>query len=170
MNTSLNAHRQRLVMEYSECLCILVVPLTHLDLSGGCLTGCSDLLRCVCEAVNLHTLDISNNALTHTDFRLLLARYRMHRLGFKMLECVNMSGNTVTLKVLKCFLNMPRLCHLKVSRASTLTEKCPIFVRDWNACTEEHNFVELDFREHNIETHNIFVNSNVPGWMFTDCI
>lgn len=138
-------YRHSLVREFSECLAVLCLPVTHLDLSGGCLSTCTSddkILRSLCEMDNLRSLDISHNRLSDKEFRTILSRYRVFRIGFRVLESLDMSGNTVSLKTLKCVLRFPRLRTLRASIASSLIQRDSGFVKHWCECMSVWGFHE----------------------------
>lgn len=138
-------YRHSLVREFSECLAVLCLPVTHLDLSGGCLNACTsddEILRSFCEMDNLRFLNISHNQLSDREFRSILSHYRVFRTGFRVLESLDVSGNEVSLKTLKCVLRFPQLRTIRVSIASSLVQRDSEFVNHWRECVSACGFLE----------------------------
>lgn len=130
----------QLINEYCESLTIMCVSVTHLDVSGCRLGNSNDLLRAIVNMKDLKVLNLSRNELSEDGFRLLLARYRMYKEGFQVLETCDVSENIVSLKTLNTFLKMSQLRNIRVSVASSLKMKVPKFVQDWTANIKKCKF------------------------------
>lgn len=91
---------------------------------------------------NLRFLNISHNQLSDREFRTILSRYRVFRTGFRVLESLDVSGNAVSLKTLKCVLRFPQLRTLRVSIASSLVQRDSEFLKHWRECVSACGFHE----------------------------
>ena len=128
-----------LLTEYCECLIVMCVTVTHLDVSGCQLGNNNDFLRAVVNMKDLKVLNLSRNELSDGGFRLLLARHRMFQEGFQVLQSCDVSQNIVSLKTLNTFLQMPQLRSIRVSIASSL-KKVPKFLQLWTANIKKSSF------------------------------
>ncbi|MPC38227.1 Leucine-rich repeat-containing protein 42 [Portunus trituberculatus] len=82
-----------LLTEYCECLTVMCVTVTHLDISGCQLGNNNDFLRAIVNMKDLKVLNMSRNELSDGGFRLLLARHRMFQEGFQLLQYCDVSQN-----------------------------------------------------------------------------
>lgn len=124
--------------EYGECLTIMCLSVTHLDISNCQLGNNSDFLRAIVAMRGLKVLNLSQNELSNDGFRLLFARYRMFKEGFQALESCDVSKNIVSLKTFRTFLGMPKLRYICVSVAFSL--RIAKFLQEWGEITEKNKF------------------------------
>ncbi|XP_063858434.1 uncharacterized protein LOC135099811 [Scylla paramamosain] len=129
-----------LLNEYSECLTVMCVTVTHLDVSGCQLGNNNCFLRAIVNMKDLKVLNLSRNELSDSGFRILLARHRMFQEGFQALQSCDVSQNIVSLKTLNTFLQMPELRSICVSVASSLKTKVPKFLQQWTANIKKCRF------------------------------
>lgn len=137
--------------EYCECLTVMCLHVTELDVSGCQLGNANDFLRALVSMKDLRVLNLSRNELSEDGFRLLLARYRMFKEGFQVLESCDVSKNVVSLKTLQTFLGMPKLRNICVSIASSLKLKVTRFVQEWTAIMKEYKF-RIDLQNQTVAT------------------
>lgn len=144
----IQCHSHQLINEFCESLIILCLPLTHLDLHGCLLGNNNDILRVLVKIENLKVLNLSLNELSDDGFRTLLARHKMYKRGFQVLETLDVSENTVSIRTLRSLLRMPKLRNLRVSVASSLKFGNSQFTQEWTTTINYHNFdLELQDRK-----------------------
>lgn len=133
-------HDSLFMNEYCECLSVMCLRVTHLDVSGCRLGNANEFLRAVASMKDLKVLNLSRNELSEDGFRMLLARHRMFKEGFQALESCDVSENIVSLRTLQTFMGMPKMRNFRVSLVSSLKLKVPWFVQEWTARTEKYKF------------------------------
>ncbi|XP_037779060.1 leucine-rich repeat-containing protein 42-like [Penaeus monodon] len=130
----------RIMSEYGECLAVLCLSVTHLDLRGCALGNKSDFLKVFVQMDHLRVLNIAQNELSDEGFRLMTACHKMYRKGFEALESLDVSENRVGMKVLKSLLSLPQLKNIRVSIAHSLKNFQPRFTHEWTETMDRLGF------------------------------
>ncbi|XP_027212173.2 leucine-rich repeat-containing protein 42 [Penaeus vannamei] len=128
---SFKCENRRIMSEYGECLAVLCLSVTHLDLRGCALGNNSDFLKVFVQMDHLRVLNIAQNELSDEGFRLMTVCHKMYKKGFEALESLDVSENKVGMKMLKSLLGLPQLKNIRVSIAHSLKNLQPRFTHEW---------------------------------------
>lgn len=138
--SSFKCENRRIMSEYGECLAVLCLPVTHLDLRGCFLGNNSDFLKVFVQMDHLRVLNIAKNELSDEGFRLMTACHKMYKKGFEALESLDVSENKVGLKTLKSLSSFPRLKNIRMSIAHSLKNLQPKFTQEWTETLKRLGF------------------------------